>query len=152
MKLSVYDPIEIKQLIDQMLGIYDLVRLVDPDECRVLELDEKGRYKPSKECYTVWSTKQRCANCSSYKACHSETRVEKNEYFQNKTFHILSVPLEISNPDGINNRCVMECITIKEGIDESVDLTRDGIISTEESMLLDSLTGVYNSDGFSVRP
>ncbi len=150
MKISTYRYNEIKMLIDHMLTIYDLVRLVDPDECRELELRENGSLFPGKLCYRVWSTDKRCANCSSYKAGHSLTRIEKTEYFGGNTFHILSVPVEIINEDGIRSRCVMECITIREGIHKDENSTSI-IMTSDGKATQDSLTGLYNWDGFCER-
>ena len=90
MSISTYSYKEIQELIRQMLSIYDLVRLVDANECRELTFTPDGNIIPADSCYSVWDADQRCANCSSYKAFKSQTRVEKEEYFENKKYHILS--------------------------------------------------------------
>ncbi|MBR3265306.1 MAG: bifunctional diguanylate cyclase/phosphodiesterase [Erysipelotrichaceae bacterium] len=144
MKQASYTHKEIEQLLAVMSKIYDLVRIVDPLECQELDVDER-RVKPAKECYNVWSNKHRCAECSSYKACLSKRRMEKNEYHEGRTFHILSFPLEVINSDGSSYECVLECITIKDGIEQGKN---QGVITKDESALVDSLTGLNNWDGF----
>ena len=144
MKKSVYSSKEIKQLIEQMNNIYDFVRVVDPVECQELDFNN-NRFVPAKNCFNVWSNDKRCAECSSFKACLSRKRVEKNEYHQGKTFHILSFPVQIVNEDGTFVESVLECITIKEGIEEG---HREGVKVKDDAALVDSLTGLLNWDGF----
>ena len=144
MKKSIYTSAEIKQLIEQMNLIYDFVRIVDPVECQELDFNN-GRVIPAKNCYNVWNNDKRCAQCSSYKACLSRKRVEKNEYHEGKTFHILSFPVQILNEDGTTVESVLECITIKEGIEEGHS---EGVKVKDDSALVDSLTGLLNWDGF----
>ena len=71
--------------------------------------------------------------------------MEKNEYHEGRTFHILSFPLEVINSDGSSYECVLECITIKDGIEQGKN---QGVITKDESALVDSLTGLNNWDGF----
>lgn len=145
MKQSVYRPSEIRGLMKQMLSIYDLVRLVDPNECQELHLNEDDVLRPQKGCYEVWSSDKRCANCSSFMAAQCTKRMEKTEYFDGKTFHILSLPVAIQNSDNSLSSCVMECITIKDGIEENAT---EGVRNKADSALVDTLTDIYNWDGF----
>ena len=147
MSISTYSYKEIQELIRQMLSIYDLVRLVDANECRELTFTPDGNIIPADSCYSVWDADQRCANCSSYKAFKSQTRVEKEEYFENKKYHILSNPIELIHEDGSRTECVMECITVSN---ESVVMGQggNGVKGMDSRSLLDSLTGLYSWDGF----
>ena len=144
MNKTSYTHKEIQQLLTHMSGLYDVVRIVDPLECQELDVDEH-RVVPARTCYNVWSNEHRCAECSSFKACQSKKRMEKNEYFEGKTFHILSFPIEVRNDDGTTYDCVLECVTSRDGIEEG---NPERVKVKGDIALVDSLTGLDNWDGF----
>lgn len=131
-----------------MSAIFDLVRLVNPDECEELEINEDGEIKPIKKCFKVWSTSSRCANCSSFKACRSKTRNEKYEYFNGNTYHIFSYSLDIKKDDETINSCVMECITISKQTEDEKAKHINHVIANNAITSTDYLTGLLDTEGF----
>ena len=106
---------QIRAFMQAMSGIYDVVRLVDPGECRVIRVvkcfgqdgDKKIKeYRPEDmteqadgeadrelRCFRVWGREERCMECSSYQASISGRIQEKTELLGDKAYTILSVPL-----------------------------------------------------------
>lgn len=148
MSVSRYSHRELKNLIDQMLTIYDMVRLVDPNECRIVHLnDEEEKVIPGEECYHVWDSNFRCSNCSSYRAEQSASRTEKYEVHKDSLYHVLSVPVEYIDSHGTANKYVMECITINALESPASEAKIKAAYQSDRNMI-DSLTGLYNWEGF----
>jgi hypothetical protein len=78
MKNVEYTVGELKKFVEQSSSLYDLIRVVDPTECKVIHLTDDG-IEYDKDCFEVWCSGKRCENCSSYKACISGHRREKEE-------------------------------------------------------------------------
>ena len=137
---------EISQELAFLGQSYDLVRLVDPEECRVLSVAQDGTVTYENECHHVWNSKQRCANCSSYRACMTHITQYKTEIFQQKRFEITSVPIYLRMQDNELTFCVMEMIRVFP-LDEENDESEDTVgknplyYSTH-----DVLTGLYNRE------
>ena len=151
MKNFEYNIKEMQQFLQMTSGLYDIVRLVDPLECREISVSD-GELHFLEGCYNVWSSDQRCRKCSSYKACVSHRRSEKQEYFADKVFHILSNPVELITDDGTSISCVVEFITSHEATEHERQTVNDRASEVHESaLLLDPLTGLLNWDGFHQR-
>jgi diguanylate cyclase (GGDEF)-like protein len=114
MKTTEYTPSELKALMDNMSGMYDLARVVDPIECRVLEFHDDGRISMSKSCYGIWNAGQKCVNCSSAIACRTGCNQEKREHFNDNMFDINSVPIKLKLRDGGVYEAVVELVSVKK--------------------------------------
>ena len=120
MKTGEYDIKELKKLLESMAGMYDLARVVDPIECRVLELKGDGSISMCESCYGLWAAGQKCANCSSAVALRTGCRQEKTEFFKNKIYNMQSIPIKVRLPDGGIFESVVEFAGVKsapEGAD-----------------------------------
>ena len=53
-----YNIKEMQQFLDMTRGLYDIVRLVDPLECREISIDG-GKVTFLEGCYNVWASDQR---------------------------------------------------------------------------------------------
>lgn len=81
-----------------------MVRLVDPESCRVLNLSEDGRLIDTGECcYSVWGRKECCDNCTSARALAGKNWTGKLELQGGKPFFVLSRYELIGG-----KRCVLE--------------------------------------------
>ncbi len=140
---------EIKGFIEASSGIYKIVRLVDPEETRVLEISDDNLVYGN-PCHDVWECVHRCANCSSFKACRSQKTVEKNELFRGNVYHVQSDPVLIIMPDGRHVNCVLELITYRPATEEDKREMLDKENSDDISSIYfhDPLTGLYNREGF----
>ncbi len=143
-----YSISEMQQFLEMTKGLYDIVRLVDPVECREITIQD-GQVHITSGCYNVWDSSQRCINCSSYKACMGGKRREKEEFFSDKVYHILSNPVRLRLDDGTVIKCVIEFITSHDASEKEQETVnnRAGEIY-ESASLIDPLTGLLNWDGF----
>ncbi len=143
-----YNVRDMEQFIGLTKGLYDIVRLVDPVECREISIKD-GQVHITSGCYNVWDSSQRCINCSSYKACMGGARREKEEFFADKVYHILSNPVKLRMDDGTVIRCVIEFITSHDATEDERGRVNDRAGEVYESAsLVDPLTGLLNWDGF----
>ena len=136
--------------LDNMRNMFDLVRLVDANECREVFIDEEGRLGFGKECYAVWDSAHRCADCTSLQACRTHQRKNRVEYYDGKEYQIQSVPVRIELSNGVTYTCVMELINFiesdadaREGIQSKTEKETDQYMTSH-----DILTELYNWDGF----
>ncbi len=136
---------ELLQLMQQMSYLYDVVRTVDPEECRELIIHESGQVKKGQECFRAWDRNKRCEYCGSYKACMSGERLEKIEYYKDNTYHILMIPIRFMLPDQTKMSCVLECITKSKGIPENVVVPEK---KEPEDIGIDPLTGLSTETRF----
>ncbi len=149
MATAEYSIADMKHFMGMMAGMYDIVRLIDPIECKELEFDE-NHVIHSHPCYDVWNADHRCKDCSSYRACMSGSRLEKTELFRGTVFHIQSNPVHLVQPDGSRYDCVLELITSTKATPSE----KQTLIEKERQeyapalRLRDPLTGLYNREGF----
>ena len=105
---------EMKKYMDSLQGKYDLIRVVDPEECRIVELNEDGRISRDESCYNIWSAGQRCLNCSSALACRTGCHQTKAEEFHDQLYYIQSSPVSLHLPDGGSYDAVLELVHIEK--------------------------------------
>ena len=155
MKIAEYTIDEIKKIVSGVSGMYDLARVVDPSECRILELRGDGGISAGECCYGVWESSQRCINCSSATACKTGCHQVKEERFNEKIFHIQSNPIRLKLADGGIYDAVLELISIHN--DEKgagAEAVNDRIAENSDSKAIryqaqyDSLTKALNRDSF----
>ena len=158
MRVEEYTYQELKHMMDYMKRMYDTVRLVDPVECRVINVDTSGQLHYEKECYSAWKAASRCSNCSSYRAVMSGQRQTKEEIYDGHRFLIQSVPIKLVLPDKNNFTCVMELISIDEKEGEIIPSSNpisagedkqlsQGMTESDYLLTHDLLTRLYNLDG-----
>ena len=89
MRTREYTVAEMKSFLDNMSGLYDLARVVDPIECRILKFHDNGKISMNERCYGIWGAEQKCVNCSSAAACRTGCHQQKEEHFHDQVFHML---------------------------------------------------------------
>ena len=144
-----YSVAEMYQFIRMTENMYDIVRLVDPVECRVIHL-YNDHIEYGTECYDVWDASHRCRDCSSYRACMSGHRDEKNELQKGNLFHIQSNPVAIRLDNQTVLPCVIEFITKRPATQREQTLFSDRRLEEgmEFNATQDSLTGLFNRESF----
>lgn len=73
------------------------VRLVDPADSRVVEIDKNGRIsKSGQHCYEIWKQERQCENCTSANCMSFQKDFSKIVFFENEVFHVISryVPVD----------------------------------------------------------
>ena len=152
MRTKEYTVEEMRSLLENMSGMYDLARVVDPIECRILEFHGDGGFSLSRNCYGIWNAEQKCLNCSSSAACRTGCHQEKEERFQDKVFHIQSNPVKLRLPDGGSYEAVVELVSIEEDRDGRPANDREaenvGHKAAHYEALHDNLTRVLNAGAF----
>jgi diguanylate cyclase (GGDEF) domain len=132
---------ELDQLISSMKDEYDVVRLVDPVDRKVLAEDS---FQPTGEiCHSIWGKDERCENCTSLRALQSMGVAYKLEMIDKKTFWVTSRFVWVDN-----QAMILEMVqdTTGELIMDSNQRDQIGklISSYNEMLITDPLTGVYN--------
>ena len=143
---------EMESYLRQMSGSYDLARVVDPIECRVLEIQADGSVRRSKKCYGVWDSGHRCIDCSSALACKTGRRQQKAERVEDSVYHIESNPVKLTLRDGTTYDAVVELgsVTKAEVGEHANDRAAENVDQRAAQYRAhhDSLTGVLNADAF----
>ena len=69
-QLKQYSTSEIGTILESLRKSYDIVRVVDVEECRVIQIQPDGTIHHANTCFGIWNRKVRCANCSSYRVSY----------------------------------------------------------------------------------
>ena len=143
---------EMKAFLDEMSRNYDLARVVDPVECRIIEIKPDGKISMDNRCYSIWNSGQRCLNCSSSRACKTGRHQEKTERFKDNDYLIQSEPVKLKLPNGNKFDAVVELVNVKEHkINIKTNDRAAENVGTRAAYFLahhDSLTHVLNADAF----
>ncbi|MBR3307121.1 MAG: EAL domain-containing protein [Lachnospiraceae bacterium] len=124
MSTPIFTSKQLESIMDAVSGLYDITRLVDPGECRVLKAEGDIRdwaFQPGPGCdfcYEVWGREERCWDCSSYKAAMSGRIQEKTESIDGDACRIVSVPVMMKDEEGRARSCCLEFIKVLS--DESI--------------------------------
>ncbi|MBR6090481.1 MAG: EAL domain-containing protein [Anaerolineaceae bacterium] len=109
-RFKTYSVFEINEILDVLKEQYDIVRLVDVEECRIVEVQDDGSISYGNSCFSIWSRKNRCANCSSLRACLTRSNTEKIEHLGRSREKIHSIPISLELRSGEIEICVIECV------------------------------------------
>ncbi|MCR5754047.1 MAG: GGDEF domain-containing phosphodiesterase [Acetatifactor sp.] len=141
---------DVNAALDSMRVMFDYVRLVDAEECREVAVDNEGFLQYGRECYALWNADHRCADCSSYRACHAHQKMSRTEFHEQKKYQIQSIPALITLADSTVFSCSLELININLLAPEELgqNKTKDVQETSEYLTTHDTLTGLLNWDGF----
>ncbi len=151
MKSSEYTVEELREFIMEMSDKYALARVVDPIECRIVELKEDGRININESCYGIWNSEQRCVNCSSALACRTGCHQEKAEHFRDNYYYVQSNPIKLKLSNGSVFDAVVELVNVEKESEVAVNNREAENIGTRAAHYLanhDSLTNTLNADAF----
>ena len=132
------------QNIHCLQSVFDIVRLIDPTTYEVLELDEAGVLRHSKQhCAAFWNNEGTCANCTSARAYAQKSTLNKLEFTSTDMYFVVSKYLNLNGTP-----CVLELLSrLDEGrwIDANgtrllLDRNRDGNMD----LFLDPVTDTYS--------
>ena len=134
----------ILQNIRCLQSVFDIVRLIDPTTYEVLELDEAGVLRHSKQhCAAFWNNEGTCANCTSARAYAQKSTLNKLEFTSTDMYFVVSKYLKLNGTP-----CVLELLSrLDEGrwIDANgtrllLDRNHDGNMD----LFLDPVTDTYS--------
>lgn len=89
---------QIHEEIEILKRTFPIVRLVNPVECRVMELasnEKQFSWHTAEICYHSWDYAYQCINCISARAIQSGEPQSKYEVQDDKPFYIISRPVNI---------------------------------------------------------
>lgn len=89
---------EFENIIDKIKMFeknYHSMRIVDPFTHQVLELKKSELYASTFECFRFLGKQEICENCISRKACNNDEIIMKIEYFNDKAFIVIAIPILI---------------------------------------------------------
>ena len=151
LKATEYTVDEMKAFLKEMSGKYALARVVDPIECRIIELGNDGKISMNESCYGIWNAEQKCINCSSALACRTGCRQEKAEHFKDDSYFIQSNPVKLKLHNGSVYDAVVELVNVEKESDAAInnrEAENVGSRAAHYAAHHDSLTNVLNADAF----
>ena len=151
MRPAEYTVEELKEFLTEMSEKYALARVVDPIECRIIELKDDGRINMNESCYGIWNSEQKCINCSSALACRTGCHQEKTEHFKDNYYFVQSNPVKLKLTNGSVYNAVVELVNVEKESDVSANNREAENVGNRAAHYLahhDSLTNVLNSDAF----
>ena len=99
------------QTYQALRELFDVVRLVDPKECRILEIGSQGQLvETPTRCYDIWDRGQCCENCTSARVLQKKHWLSKLEIKDGQIFSVLSRYLKVGERD-----CALEIALSPEG-------------------------------------
>ncbi len=151
MKATEYTVEEMRGFLTEMSDKYSLARVVDPIECRIIELQSDGGINMNESCYGIWNAEQKCINCSSAAACRTGCRQEKTERFQDSFYFIQSNPVKLRLSNGSVHDAVVELVNVEDEGEVTANDRKSENVGNRAAHYLahhDSLTNVLNADAF----
>ena len=109
---------ELRNYIKNMQGMYDVVRLVEPGSCHVIDVNGENKKSDAEMCYTVWGKCERCANCTSYQATIRNRVQEKTEVRAGVECHVISIPAPVVENGSKNNSYAIELVSFGKKINK----------------------------------
>ena len=135
-------------LLERLKGIFDIVRLVDPESTKVLSLGKDGRLTEIPgTCHMVWNKSGRCENCISSKALARKESLNKIEFKDDQAYFVMAKYVEVGG-----RGCVLEMVSkLSDGRWLDMGGRRmllDRGSNFDRSAFVDSLTGAYSRQYF----
>ncbi len=151
MKNTEYTVRELREFLKEMSEKYALARVVDPIECRIIELNDDGRISMNESCYGIWNSEQKCINCSSALACRTGCHQEKMEHFKDNYYIVESNPVKLKFSNGSVYNAVVELVNVRKESETAANNREAENVGTRAARYFanhDSLTNVLNADAF----
>ena len=151
MNTTEYTVEELKAFLKEMSEKYALARVVDPIECRIIDLKDDGRISMNESCYGIWNSEQKCINCSSALACRTGCHQEKAEHFKDNYYFVQSNPVRLKLLNGSVYDAVVELVNVEKESNAAANNREAENVGSRAAHYLahhDSLTNVLNADAF----
>ncbi len=126
--------------------MYDIVRLVDPQEKRVLEEEGSCVELPGQQCYAYWEDGGICDNCISVRAWREKKCYMKLEQSPKSIMLVTAIPLENSERPVVLEllKNATETMMIGYGDRGEDEILHDMVCDLNKMAIRDHLTGCYN--------
>jgi|GEM_PF-4953353 len=134
---------ELRETMDLLSKVFEVVRVVDPFETVVLSTDPGNTRQLAKPCFDVWGKTARCKDCISASALQEHNRQTKFEYAAGQFFYVIAQYIVVEHKE-----CSLEMVSkidspyAEQILDRNKFLSRFKAVSHHVS--LDALTGLFN--------
>ena len=148
-RLSADEDGEIRETINRLTNVFDVVRLVDITDNEVVRSGCKEGNEDmidvcrGQKCYAIWGKTQRCKNCVSAKAFEKRGQMSKLEFADDSIYQIISKYVEISGKPFILEMIYKDKDGVLLGAYGKTDFM-DNIVNYNRQLYHDALTGAYN--------
>jgi len=140
----VYDAKHLKQFMQELQNIFDLIRIVDPTSTDIMEFNEVGDLVARNEkCYQIWSKTKRCQNCISFRALNSNAKfsISKLETKNDDIFRVSSKAIRYQDSQQKERKIILEILSLVQ----NELLTNNLDVANSNSLIYqDSLTKAFN--------
>ena len=140
----VYDAKHLKQFMQELQNIFDLIRIVDPTSTDIMEFNEVGDLVATNEkCYQIWSKTKRCQNCISFRALNSNAKfsISKLETKNDDIFRVSSKAIRYQDSQQKERKIILEILSLVQ----NELLTNNLDVANSNSLIYqDSLTKAFN--------
>lgn len=144
-----YDEITLDKLEENLKffnKMYDLVRLVDPVNKRVLDWQGIKIDDTQKVCYEYWENGKICDNCISVRSHNHSKSFMKLEQSLSTTMLVTAIPIENINPPVVLEllKNATDSMMIGSGVYGEGNMISTVVSELNDLVVRDSLTGLYN--------
>lgn len=137
---------QVKDRLSIFKNLYDVIRIIDPVNKRVLEVDGCMEETRERTCYCLWGRDELCENCVSMRSYLENDTFVRLQYKDTKVYLITATPIIIDN-----NLYIVELLKDISDKGKIKDRNIDNSYSAEkmiseinDKIIKDELTGIYN--------
>ena len=141
---------QVSGVLESYRGMFDTVRLVDPEICMQLTDTADGTVvEKSEHCYALWNKTQRCEHCISQEVIRTRRAQTKVEAVGDKVFYIHAVCVEVDGtPYALELVSPIRMEDLRGDEDASV---LNQLLLRNRQVYIDSATHAYNRRYFDDR-
>lgn len=123
--------------------MYDQIRMVDPIKKQVLTFENNIWHIEDNFCYDAFGENTICKNCISIRSLNTDITTIKTQFVKEKLHMITAVPVKFEGKNIVFE--LFKDISESEGlIQEQLKSMQTLITKTNELLITDALTGIYN--------
>jgi len=137
---------KLQKNLDFFHKMYDVVRLIDPINKRVIEYRSNGTEQTNEICYSYWVSGQICENCVSMRAHREQKSFIKLEHSPKAVILVTAIPI-----DSVQEPVVLELfknatdtMMIGSGEYSKGEVLFNAVQDMSNMIIRDELTSLYN--------
>jgi len=136
----------LKKIIEEITSydeMYDLIRMVDPIQKKVLSFENNAWHMEPGFCYDVYEEGHICKNCVSIRALNTDRTSIKTQFVKDKLHMVTAVPVDF-NGRKVVFELFKDIADSQDLIQEQLKEMQNLIVKTNELLVTDVLTNIYN--------
>ncbi|MDY3196517.1 MAG: GGDEF domain-containing protein [Paracholeplasma sp.] len=142
---QIEDP-DLKRVVESITSyekMYDLIRMVDPIKKQVLVYENNTWLASEGFCYDVYEEGHICKNCVSIRALNTEKTTIKTQFLKDTLHLVTAVPVTF-NGRKIVFELFKDISHSEDFVQEQLKDMKNLVLKTNELLVTDALTGIYN--------